>query len=344
MIRLSSRPAPKWRIRILLALFILVFSVALIWFIRITQMPLHSYRGALPASTAEEMGLRDRLKNEVNNLSVKIGDRSFLRPQALEATADYLTHQLSEQGYTVAAYPYQADGLVVRNLEAVWPGQNDNIGEVVVGAHYDSVAGTVGADDNCTGVAAVLELARLLRQTRLRRTIRFVFFVNEEPPHFQTAQMGSRVYAHVLRNNRISVSAMISMETIGFYSDRPHSQQAPPILGFLYPDKGNFIAFVGNSASRSLVRQSIRSFRRSTSFPSEGIAAPEQWLGIGWSDQWSFWQEGYPGIMVTDTAPFRDPYYHTAQDTVDKIDFDRTARVVEGMRKVIQDLGNSPGQ
>jgi len=156
------------------------------------------------------------------------------------------------------------------------------------------------------------------------------------------SMMDLPVYAHRLRESGVPVSAMISLETIGFYSDLSNSQKYPPILRFFYPEKGNFIAFVGNSASRSLVRESIRSFREDTQFPSEGIAAPAQWLGIGWSDQWSFWQEGYPGIMVTDTAPFRYPYYHTTQDTIDKIDFDRTARVVEGIRKVIETLANAP--
>jgi hypothetical protein len=154
--------------------------------------------------------------------------------------------------------------------------------------------------------------------------------------------MGSRVYAHQLRQDGVPVSAMISLETIGFYCDQPGSQKYPPILNLFYPSRGNFITFVGNTESRGLVRESIRSFRESTRFPSEGIAAPDSWLGIGWSDQWSFWQEGYPGIMVTDTAPFRYPYYHTTRDTVDKVNFDRTARVVEGICKVVEELANRP--
>ena len=135
---------------------------------------------------------------------------------------------------------------------------------------------------------------------------------------------------------------MISLETIGFYSDQSGSQKYPPVLNLFYPDRANFIAFVGNTDSRGLVRESIRSFRESTHFPSQGIAAPGNWLGIGWSDQWSFWQEGYPAFMVTDTALFRYPYYHTPNDTVDKVNFDRAARVVEGVRKVIEELANKP--
>jgi Zn-dependent M28 family amino/carboxypeptidase len=242
----------------------------------------------------------------------------------------------------VVELPYSVNGEKVSNLEVILPGTDSTLGQVIVGAHYDSVAGTVAANDNGSGVAAVLELARLMRQMKFRRTVRFVFFVNEEPPYFQTAVMGSRVYAHQLHQEGVPVSAMFSLETIGFYSDEPSSQKYPPVLNLFYPNKGNFIAFAGNTESRKLVRESIRDFRESTRFPSEGIAAPADWSGIGWSDQWSFWQEGYPGVMVTDTAPFRYPYYHTRNDTIDKINFDRTARVVEGIRKLVEQLANKP--
>ncbi|MGD0097764.1 MAG: M28 family peptidase [Terracidiphilus sp.] len=328
--------------RLLLSALALTIAVVLGQFLWITQMPLRSYAGALPPLASEEVQIRDRLSEEVRSLSVIIGDRSFAQPQSLQAASELLSNRLREQGYTVVEHPYSVDRETVNNLEATLAGQDSALGEVIVGAHYDSVAGTVGANDNCTGVAAVLELARLMRQSKPRRTIRFVLFVNEEPPYFQTPQMGSRVYAHQLRQEGVSVSAMISLETIGYYSDEPHSQKYPPVLSLFYPSKGNFIGFVGNTQSRGLVREAIRDFRESTRFPSEGIAAPGDWLGIGWSDQWSFWQEGYSGIMVTDTAPFRYPYYHTSNDTIDKIDFDKTARVVEGVSKLVQKLANKP--
>ena len=228
------------------------------------------------------------------------------------------------------------------NLEAILVGTDTPSENFVVGAHYDSVAGPVGADDNATGVAAVLELARQFKTARLRGTVRFLFFVNEEPPYFQTENMGSTVYARKLRSQGIRVSAMISLETIGFYSDAIGSQKYPPVLGLFYPKRGNFIGFVGNPESRDLVRKTIRRFRESTHFPSEGVAAPEEWPGVGWSDQWSFWREHCPGIMVADTALFRYPYYHTPLDTVDKIDCEMMARVVGGVRRVIEMLANEP--
>jgi hypothetical protein len=338
----SAAPNSKWRVRILLVLLALTFTGVLSRFLWMTQMPLSSYAGTLPPLTSEESELRDRLSTEVTYLSVSIGDRSLDHPRSLQAASDYLSSTLRQQGYTVVECPYSVEGDTVSNLEATLPGADGTLGQVIVGAHYDSVAGTVAADDNGTGVAAVLELARLMRQMKVRRTVRFVLFANEEPPYFQTASMGSRVYAHQLRQQGVPVSAMLSLETIGFYSDEKNSQKYPGVLGLFYPSKGNFIAFAGNTQSRAQVREFIRDFRESTHFPSEGIAAPSTWPGIGWSDHWSFWQEGYPGIMITDTAPFRYPYYHTTSDTVDKVNFDRTARVVEGTRKLVEQLANKP--
>jgi Zn-dependent M28 family amino/carboxypeptidase len=342
MFESTVAPNSKWRMRILLMLLVLTVVGVLGRFLWITQMPLSSYAGALPPLTSEESELRDHLSAEVSYLSATIGDRSLPRPQSLQAASEYLSSSLRAQGYAVVESPYLVDGEKVSNLEVILAGTDSTAGQVIVGAHYDSVAGTVAANDNGTGVAAVLELARLMRQMKFRRTVRFVLFVNEEPPYFQTAKMGSRVFAHQLRQKGVPVSAMFSLETIGFYSDESGSQKYPPVLNLFYPSKGNFIAFAGNTQSRWLVRESIRDFRESIRFPSEGIAAPADWLGIGWSDQWSFWQEGYPGVMITDTAPFRYPYYHTRSDTVDKINFDRTARVVEGIRKVVEQLANKP--
>jgi hypothetical protein len=338
----ASLTNPKLRIRILLSALAVTVAGVAGWYFWLTEMPLTSFVGALPPLTSQELEIRDRLSSDDSFLSVTIGDRSFVHPDSLRAASDFLSSCLREPGYSVVELPYSVKDAQVHNLEAILPGTNPNLGQVIVGAHYDSVAGTVGANDNASGVAAVLEIARRMRQMKPRRTIRFVLFVNEEPPNFQTENMGSWVYARQLRQEGVPVSAMLSLETIGFYSDEPDSQKYPPLLNLFYPRKGNFIAFVGNTGSRGLVRESIRNFRESTRFPSEGIAAPENWLGIGWSDQWSFWQEGYPGIMVTDTALFRYPNYHSPTDTVDKVNFDRAARVVEGIGTVVEDLANKP--
>jgi Zn-dependent M28 family amino/carboxypeptidase len=212
---------------------------------------------------------------------------------------------------------------------------------VIVGAHYDTApGGTPGANDNASGTAAALALASRLAGARHRLPIRIVLFANEEPPYYRGRTMGSLQYAAGCRKRGEDVRAMLSLETIGFYSEEPGSQHYPPPLHLLYPDRGNFIAFVGNLASRALVRDAVQRFRTHARFPSEGAALPDALPGIGWSDHWSFWQFGYPALMVTDTALFRDPNYHERSDVVENLDFERLARVVAGLQRVIEELAS----
>ena len=210
---------------------------------------------------------------------------------------------------------------------------------VVVGAHYDSAPGAPGANDNGSGAAAVIELARLLADLKgaTARRIRLVLFVNEEPPYFRTEEMGSWQYASALAARQERVVAMYSLETIGYYSDKPGSQRYPFPFGLIFPDRGDFLAFVGTLAARPLVRASIASFRAHTKFPTVGGVAPTFIPGIDWSDHWAFTEHGFPAIMLTDTAPFRYPHYHTFLDTPDKIDFERLARVVKGIERMVRD-------
>jgi peptidase M28-like protein len=334
----SNRTGPNWTVRLVSAALVIALVAGLIWILRMTQMPLQSYSGPLPPLSNAQSELQGRLSAEVKYLSETIGERNVWRTGSLQAAVNHLRGNFQQAGYAVTERTYRVDGQEACNLEASITGTESAGETLIVGAHYDTVAGTVGADDNATGVAAVLELARQLRESKPRKNIRFVIFVNEEPPFFQTNRMGSLVYAQQLRRENVRVSAMISLEMLGFYSDALGSQKYPAVLGLFYPSRGNFLAFVGNTESRDLVRRTVRVFRESTSFPSEGIAAPAEWPGIGWSDQWSFWQEHYPAIMITDTALFRYPYYHTRLDTADRLDFGRMARVVEGVEKVVESL------
>jgi len=338
---ISNRNGPNWVFRLAAAALLIPLVAGLAWILMMIQMPLRSYSRPLLPLSSTQSEMKDRLSTEVKYLSETIGERNVWRAGSLQVVVDYLRSNLQQSGYAVKQQTYRVEDQEMSNLEATIPG-SESLGEtVVVGAHYDTVAGTVGADDNATGVAAVLELARHFRESKPRKTIHFVIFVNEEPPFFQTSRMGSRVYAQQLRRENIRVSAVLSLEMLGFYSDVPGSQKYPALLNLFYPNRGNFIGFVGNLESRNLVRQSVRAFRESTSFPSEGIAAPAEWPGIGWSDQWSFWQERYPAIMITDTALFRYPYYHTPLDTADRLDFDSMARVVEGVQRVVESLSTS---
>jgi Zn-dependent M28 family amino/carboxypeptidase len=303
------------------------------------RMPGKSHRGPLPAADENLVLLAKQLRRRVTRLAEEIGERNVSRrPEALAQAADYLEAAFAGAGYEVGRQEYQVSGVACRNLEVEIVGKTRPEEIVVVGAHYDSAPGSPAANDNGTGVAAVVHLAEVFRQRHLGRTLRFVAFVNEEPPYFQTPQMGSWVYARRCRQRGEKVTAMLSLETIGYYSDARGSQKYPPPFSLLYPSRGRFIGFVGNAASGDLVRRTVRTFRRHEPFPSEGAALPELVPGVGFSDHWSFWREGYPALMVTDTAMFRYPHYHTAQDTPDKVDFEKTARVVRGLEAVIAEL------
>jgi Predicted aminopeptidases len=301
-------------------------------------MPGSPYSGPFKPLSTAEVEIRENLKRHVWALAGKIGERNLWCYQELKASADYIEATLAGQGYRVAKQEYKVEGMAVNNLETEVRGISQPEQIVIVGAHYDSVYGCPGANDNATGIAAVLEIARLLKQHKPGRTLRFVAFVNEEPPFFMTGEMGSVIYARRSKQRGEQIAAMLSLETIGYYSDAAGSQHYPAPLSLFYPDTANFIGFVGNISSRELVRRAIKTFRATTEFPSEGGALPGWIPGVGWSDHWSFWQEGYEAIMITDTALFRYQHYHTSDDTPDKIDFDRMARVVAGLVHVVADL------
>ena len=304
------------------------------------NMPGRSHSGALPPLTAEESLLRDRLRQDVHLLAKEIRERNTMHYRALARTAQLITARFRELGWQVLEETYQIEGQEMVNIVAEVKGtiRPDQI--VLIGAHYDSAPGSPGANDNATGVAAVLELARKFRHAKPVRTLRLVAFVNEEPPFFLTDTMGSLVYARRAKERGDKIVAMLSIETIGYYSDHPKSQQYPNPFSLFYPNTGNFIAFVSDIGSRDLLRRAVSTFRETTQFPSEGVAAPAGISGIGWSDHWSFWKTGYPAIMVTDTALYRYPHYHDHSDTPDKVDFDRMARVVQGIGRVVADLLN----
>jgi hypothetical protein len=307
-------------------------------------MPAASHAGPPPPATREDVVIRERLKRHVRALAGTIGERNSATPAALERAAVYIERSLHDLGYEVATQEFGAGGRRFRNVEAVVPGAGRAGETVVIGAHYDCAPGVPGANDNASGVAAVLELARLLQGARPERTVRLVLFPNEEPPHFYSDDMGSRHYARRAAQAGERIVAMLSIETIGYYDDTPGSQQYPFPFNLLYPDRGDFIAFVGNFASHRVLRRSIGAFRRSVAFPSQGAVAPEWIPGVSWSDHASFWLHGYRAIMISDTAPYRYPHYHTEDDTPDRLDYDRMARVVTGLVGVVRELagGTSP--
>jgi len=284
----------------------------------------------------------DALRAHVQALAGEIGERNTFRPQALRRAADYIERVWRTQGYAVTRQEYALGPDTWANLEITRRGRENPDDVILVGAHYDSVIGSPGANDNATGVAALLELSRLAAARAQGKTVRFVAFVNEEPPHFQTAQMGSHVYAKQARARGDRIRAMLSLETLGYYSEASGSQVFPfpsVLYRLFYPDRGNFVLFVSNFGSRPLLRQAVESFRAQSDFPVESIATFELVPGVDWSDHGSFWAEGYPALMVTDTALYRYPYYHTEQDTPEKVNYGALARVVDGLAGMLWALG-----
>ncbi|HEY6206070.1 MAG TPA: M28 family peptidase [Chthoniobacterales bacterium] len=330
------RPLLLSFVRIALAL---VLAAWLLWWFGM-RMPGTNVLTA-SALSPDEIALRDELRAGVRKLAGEIGERNMSRYAQLNAAGEFIEQSFTRAGLHPRRDSYDLHDRTCHNIEAEIAGSSGEI--VVVGAHYDSVLGCPGANDNGSGVAALLALARRFAAKPGVATLRFVAFVNEEPPYFLSPEMGSYVYAGRCKYRGDRITAMISLETIGYYSDAPGSQTYPaPGLGVFYPKIGNFIGFVANTHSRALLRRAISTFRAQKKIPSEGAALPAFIPGVSWSDQWSFWRHDYPAIMITDTAPFRYPHYHLPTDTPDKLDYDRFALVVSAMQAVIVDLTREP--
>lgn len=308
-------------------------------------MPGMSFSGPLPPLTSKEEALAVALRMYVDQLA-DIGPRHALEHGKLSLAAEWIAHRFESSGRDVNRLTFHTMGVgdgaaaVCENIEMVQLGTSRPHEIIVLGAHYDTVVESPGANDNASGVAALLGLSAALADAELARTVRFVAFANEEHPYSRTPAMGSWNYAKDCRNRADDVRAMFSLETLGYYTDEPDSQAYPPPLDSVYPSIGNFVAFVGNVASHGLVQEAVEVFRTHVRFPCEGEALPDDVPGISWSDHWSFWQEGYEALMVTDTAPFRYPYYHLPSDTPDKLDYERMARVVAGLEVVVRALAN----
>ena len=282
-----------------------------------------------------------RLRSHVEMLAVDIGERNVFRPEALHAAADYIDQQFHGQGYDVVRQVYRAKGVESANLEATRGGDERSNEILLIGAHYDSVSGSPGADDNASGVAVLLEMSRRFRDIHTERTVRFVAFVNEEPPFFYWRQMGSMVYARAARTRGDDIRLMMSLEMLGCYSDEPGSQRHPPLFRYFYPNRGNFIALVSNLRSRRMLRRTVSLFKRHSDVPVQSLATLSIVPGVSWSDHLSFWRWGYPALMVTDTAFYRYPHYHTAGDTPDKIDYETMALVTDGLTRAITALATA---
>lgn len=293
-------------------------------------------------AAAPDMGMpvEDRLRTHVEVLAGDIGSRGLTRPGALQQTIDYINTELTGMGYTVERQTYDVRGTESVNLWVALPGTERDAEVVVIGAHYDCVPSTPGADDNASGVAANLELARAFAGQPQAQTVQFVFFANEEPPYFQTDDMGSLVYARALATANTNVTSMVTLEMLGFYTDEPGTQDVPLGLAGLFPDTGNFVAFISDVPSSSVLDEAHAAFLGASGFPAEKLAAPGNLPEAGFSDHWSFWQAGYRALMVTDTAFFRNENYHEGTDTFDTLNYARFGAMFPGLVGMVEALAD----
>lgn len=305
-------------------------------------MPGSAHTGPLPAPTQSQTATAQQLRSDVQQLAGPLADRNRFNPRVYDQAGDWIAQRLTEAGLeprfeqVTRGRAYESRNIVAEIRGATSPEQI-----IVVGAHYDTHPDTPGADDNASGVAGVLALAPRLASAKLNRTVRLVLFADEEPPQFMTDDMGSVHHAQQAAASDEQIVAMLSLEMIGFYDTTPGSQRYPPPLSLCYPDTGDFVAVVGNIGSRSLVRRVVGQWRSQTPFPCYGAALPSGISGVGWSDHWSFWQSGYPAVMLTDTSFFRNPHYHQPTDTPNTLDYDRTAPVIDGVEGVVRALATT---
>lgn len=283
--------------------------------------------------------IHTKLEATVNFLAGTIGPRSYQHLGNLDASAEFISGSFESFGYAVESQSYEVEGHQVRNIIAERRGHEDPDRVLIIGAHYDTRTETPGADDNASGVAVLLELARLHAQTPFRKTIRFVAFTLEEAPFFRSPQMGSRVYASSLKARGDLVEAMISLEMLGYYSDEADSQSFPFFwLRWWHPSEGNFITVVSNFSSTGLQTRVRDALKSSMSLPVETFTGPWWVPGVDLSDHGSFWNEGYPAVMLTDTAFYRNPHYHEKTDRPETLNYDAMAELVKGVSNVILKL------
>ena len=308
-------------------------AVTLLTFGFMTWMP-GDGSGVIERSlTPDEQVVRDNLRRHVEFIAA--GPRHPAAPEHQAVVVEYLRAQLAQAGWTPQLVEVETADGPFHNIIARRDGTERPDEIVVIGAHWDTRGLTPGADDNASGCAAVLEVARWLRDHPSERTVELALWATEEPPFFQSPQMGSYQHASALRETGATVVVALSLEMLGYFDPAEGAQKYPGFLSMFYPTHGAFIAFVGSMWHRNAVTTSAEVFRAETDFPAEGFAGPETMPGIGWSDHWSFWQHDVPALMVSDTSFFRTPHYHKLSDLPETLDYERFARVVVGLRPVI---------
>ena len=306
--------------------------------IKMSASVIHPETRFIPASSEQA------LYGHVHALSVVIGSRSIWEYKKLQEAEQYIRTFLEGEGIPFSLQGYDHEGNRYNNIVVTLEGESRRDESVVIGSHYDTVYGTPGADDNASAVAVLLELCRTLKDYRPDRTLKMIFFVLEEPPSFRTPAMGSTVYAMQARDRGENIVGMISLEMVGYFNEAEGTQAFPvPGLQWLFPDRGDFIGVVGNVHSRELTLAVAESLKAGSAIPVEHFVALPFIPGIGSSDHGSFWKMGFRAVMVTDTAFYRNPNYHSPEDTIETLRFDKMSQIVRGLVHVVEYLTKAKG-
>lgn len=313
-------PLQKMVTRLMEFLAAFILLIFILWFMLTQPVWVSATKQNVPKADPQA------LYHSVKTLSETLPPR-YGTEEALQPTIEWIETQLAQYGQPTRQ-SYQVGKETFHNIVLNFGPDTNEV--IVVGAHYDTAHGLPGADDNGSGVAGVIELARFLSEEKLSKQVELVAYTLEEPPYFRTHSMGSFVHAESLQKAQRKVLLMISLEMIGYFSDEPGSQEYPaPMLNKLYPTKGDFIAIVGNVVNMGVTRRVKKSFKAATDLPVYSINAPTMIPGIDFSDHQNYWKLNFPAVMVTDTAFARNQAYHTAEDTADRLDYKKMAQVVE---------------
>jgi hypothetical protein len=329
--------------KMLYALTILALVVAAVLYypivkIKMSASVIHPEPRFIPASSEKA------LYDHVHALSVVIGIRSIEEYGKIQEAELYIRTFLEKEQIAFALQGYDHEGERYNNVVVTLEGTSHREESVIIGAHYDTAHGTPGADDNASAVAVLLELCQTLKGYRPQRTLKMIFFVLEEPPAFMTPAMGSHVYAMQARDRGENIFGMISLEMLGYFNENEGSQAFPvPGMQWLFSDRGNFIGVVGNVHSRELTLAVAEALKAGSVIPVEHLVALPFVPGIGLSDHGPFWKMGFRAVMVTDTAFYRNPNYHSSKDTIETLRFDKMSQLVRGMVHVVDYLTKVKG-
>jgi len=274
------------------------------------------------------------LYRHVEYLSVKIGERHLWKEGSLERAADYIESIFQVERYAVTRQNFTAYGKEVCNILVDNEGKEKGL--AIVGAHYDTVPGSPGADDNASSIAVLLELARLIQGIPTNKRIIFAAFVNEESPCFGTEKMGSMVYAKHLKEKGLPVEIMLSLEMLGYFRNEESQRYPFSAMKFIYPRSADFLAVVGNYESSNYISFIKKEIRKNASINVRSMIVPAQVGGINRSDNSSFWENGFRAVMLTDTANYRNKNYHQETDTIDTLNFNSMAEIVKGLYHTLQ--------